>query len=148
MQAFLKATNLDSAHLQALSQVPYSGMLSRMPLKSDNTVRGCAGLCRCSADVAGLDDVEIEPCHSTVAHNPTTLWPAMQKFVSGLLGVADDMERALESVPADVQQHKDPAALLQGLRGGIALTHKTLEKVTHLRASTFSARMPRRHTAG
>ncbi len=54
----------------------------------------------------------------------------MQKFVSGLLGVADDMERALESVPADAQQHKDPAALLQGLRGGIALTHKTLEKVS------------------
>ncbi|CAK0780663.1 hypothetical protein CVIRNUC_005131 [Coccomyxa viridis] len=53
---------------------------------------------------------------------------AIQKFVSGLLGVADDMERALESVPADAQQHKDPAALLQGLRGGIALTHKTLEK--------------------
>lgn len=56
----------------------------------------------------------------------------MQKFVSGLLGVADDMERALESVPADAQQHKDPAALLQGLRGGIALTNKTLEKVSRL----------------
>lgn len=56
----------------------------------------------------------------------------MQKFVSGLLGVADDLERALESVPADAQQHRDPAALLQGLRGGISLTHKTLEKVRGL----------------
>ena len=72
----------------------------------------------------------------------------MQKFVSGLLGVADDMERALESVPADAQQHKDPAALLQGLRGGIALTHKTLEKVSPLHASVPSARMPRRPCAG
>lgn len=40
------------------------------------------------------------------------------------------MERALESVPADAAQQKDPAALLKGLRDGIALTHKTLEKVT------------------
>ncbi|CAL5221570.1 g3786 [Coccomyxa viridis] len=54
---------------------------------------------------------------------------AIQKFVTGLLGVADDMERALESVPADAAQQKDPAALLKGLRDGIALTHKTLEKV-------------------
>ena len=53
----------------------------------------------------------------------------MQKFVTGLLGVADDMDRALESVPADAAQQKDPAALLKGLRDGIALTHKTLEKV-------------------
>ena len=53
----------------------------------------------------------------------------VQKFVTGLLGVADDMERALESVPADAAQQKDPAALLKGLRDGIALTHKTLEKV-------------------
>ena len=70
---------------------------------------------------------------STYALDLTTLLSAMvQKFVSGLLGVADDLERALESVPADAQQHRDPAALLQGLRGGIALTHKTLEKVSHL----------------
>ena len=56
--------------------------------------------------------------------------PTLQKFVTGLLGVADDMERALESVPADAAQHKDPAALLKGLRDGIALTHRTLEKVS------------------
>lgn len=49
--------------------------------------------------------------------------------MTGLLSVADDMERALESVPAGAEQKKDPAALLQGLRDGIALTHRSLEKV-------------------
>ena len=78
----------------------------------------------------------------------TTLSSTMQKFVSGLLGVADDMERALESVPADAQQHKDPAALLQGLRGGIALTHKTLEKVTHCHASSTLCQDAQASTAG
>ena len=64
----------------------------------------------------------------------------VQKFVTGLLGVADDMERALESVPADAQQQKDPAALLKGLRDGITLTHKTLEKVCP--AGRFAHMMP------
>lgn len=66
----------------------------------------------------------------------TVLSPLFQKFVTGLLGVADDMERALESVPADAAQHKDPAALLKGLRDGIALTHRTLEKVSLAKCST------------
>ena len=58
-----------------------------------------------------------------------TVHDACAEVVTGLLGVADDMDRALESVPADAAQQKDPAALLKGLRDGIALTHKTLEKV-------------------
>ena len=53
----------------------------------------------------------------------------MQKFVTGLLSVADDMDRALEGVPADAAQQKDPAALLKSLRDGITLTNKTLGKV-------------------
>ncbi len=54
----------------------------------------------------------------------------MQKFVTGLLDAVDDLERALESVPADAeQQKKDPSNLLNGLRDGIVLTQKSLEKV-------------------
>lgn len=39
------------------------------------------------------------------------------------------MDRALEGVPADAAQQKDPAALLKSLRDGITLTNKTLGKV-------------------
>ena len=55
---------------------------------------------------------------------------SVQKFVTGLLDAVDDLERALESVPADAeQQKKDPTNLLHGLRDGIVLTQKSLEKV-------------------
>jgi molecular chaperone GrpE (heat shock protein) len=55
---------------------------------------------------------------------------SVQKFVTGLLDAVDDLERALESVPADAeQQKKDPINLLHGLRDGIVLTQKSLEKV-------------------
>ena len=52
------------------------------------------------------------------------------------------MERALKSVPADAQQHKDPAKLLQGLRDGVMLTNKTLEKVSLHDRCDISSSLP------
>lgn len=64
----------------------------------------------------------------------------VQKFATGLLNAVDDLERALESVPADAeQQKKDPSNLLHGLRDGIVLTQKSLEKVCQQDRSAWSS---------
>ena len=65
---------------------------------------------------------------------------SVQKFVTGLLDAVDNLERALESVPADAeQQKKDPSNLLHGLRDGIVLTQKSLEKVCQQDRSAWSS---------
>jgi molecular chaperone GrpE len=54
---------------------------------------------------------------------------AIQSFAKQLLDVADNLSRALESVPADALDKKEENALLVTLVEGVRMTDQQLQKV-------------------
>jgi hypothetical protein len=92
-------------------------------------------------------DGEHRPCYafSTPTYSPSPATPLpTQSFIKSILDVADNLERAAASVPADALSEEEGKALdaaqlrklLRGLQEGVAATEKILLHVGVMRGAS------------